>query len=177
MPIPWVAKPYMYTQLIKSCPTRRSGPSRPAPFWATIGPSSDSRAGDLLEGYRAFYSVQLGDGGGAEAIRAMRSVNRDLRFYPAEALFRTIFFRYVEKHCTGVTLEERVDTVFEAILAADPDAVSRSDEVKSWLRGVVLDHPTHFESAKAKCFMFDRLPENRQRVVCSYADGPPGTGP
>ena len=103
----------------------------------------------------------------------MRVASPKLRFYPAEVLFRTIFFRYVDKYCTDVSVDERVDTVFEAIVAADPDAVHRETEVRAWLRASVFDHPTHFERAKAECFMFEEFPENRQRVVCTFGDGPP----
>ncbi|MEQ1911714.1 MAG: hypothetical protein ABMA15_23045 [Vicinamibacterales bacterium] len=151
-------------------------PSRPAPFWAAIGPPVPVTAHVLLEAFKAFYSAQLGERGGVEGIRAMRAVSPALRFYPAELLFRIIFFRYIEKHCTGVTLDERVDDVFEAIVAAHPDALEREPEVRAWLRSSVFDHAIHFERAKAECFMFEDIPENRERVLCTFADGPPPVG-
>ena len=151
-------------------------PDRPAPVWALIGPTSEMPASQLLAAFKALYSELLASGDGVVAIEAMRgAIQRGghLAFLPAEIIFRAVFFRYVIEHCQGVPLQQRIDSIFEAIVEKDPGAAANEASVRKWLETTIDDHAAHFERRKADYFMFAAIPENRLRIKCQYSDGPP----
>ena len=91
--------------------------SRPAPFWALIGPSTSEHPIVLFPAFEAFYSTLLDelDGGKAvadllETVRA-KSATHSLSVLQGERMFTRAFRQYVEEKCNPDAIAQRVAAI------------------------------------------------------------------
>ncbi len=149
-------------------------PTDRAPVWGLCGPPDKIPAGQLLDGYRAFYSVLL-QGSGVNAARAamnaaVPSLKEHSVFINAEYIFAWVFRHYLAEMCSEDAVSRRVADINLQVKARGlkPRAI---DAGAAMARREMTDPASQkaiFEERKRNFFYADLYPENAERLNVSF---------
>lgn len=155
--------------------------SRPAPFWALIGPSTSEYPIVLFPAFEAFYRTLLDELDGGKAVRELleaagaRSAKHSLSVIHGERIFTRSFRRYVEEKCSPDAIAQRVAAIIaeqkqraSAQGATVPEA--QWDRQAADIAAGLADTRPMFEEYRRRFFMIDVCPENDDRFALTYEE-------
>lgn len=148
---------------------RAVNPTEPSPVWALIGPQVKIMDRDLLHAYRIFYRELLSRFDGTRALKlALGQVPngiRDFGFYSAMFLFKISVSMYLAHCADAAAIRNRANRLMCRIVAERPELVDQRDEILNNIMSWIKRPEERFEEWKSAFFMYDQLPENRERFA------------
>jgi len=137
-----------------------------APCWGLIGPMKPVSAGNLLQGFAAFYRVLFSTLDGDLAIKELfrLSPNTPYVFIPAEGFFRRAYSGYLRNYTTPDAYNARARKLSRMIRKTNPNGVG----VGAMKRILKKNEKVAFEKFRGHFFMADLFPENDDRFDASY---------
>lgn len=145
-----------------------------APFWAVVGSDDVLKAGEIQDGFGAFYRTLLTTLNGTQAVEALNQTTGraapTFRFLSAEALFLRAYATYFLKYTMGRGKRER----FEALVSDARKNPTVAQKGLSWVRAQVKaligpeQEEEYFEAQWARFFFIAEHPDNAKRFALTY---------
>jgi hypothetical protein len=140
-----------------------------APVLGLIGPKKEISAGKLGDGFKNFYQTFFETGSLKSAIQALNaSAERGMYFRTtAEEFFYAVWTSYKKIQCTEEEINKRARSMYRALKKKKVDKIPSIGSLKRTLRH---REPELFDEYRDTYFMYDRVPENRERFAVTYKE-------
>ena len=94
------------------------GAINPAPCWCVVAPTESVDPGEILQGFRVFYSTFLRHLDAGRAVKELTNIRlSNGRWFgePAELWFEKLVIGYIESHCTKKVVRTRARKLFRKL--------------------------------------------------------------
>lgn len=134
-------------------------PSRPCPCWAVVAPTDEVHPGQVMSGFRKFYSALLRTRSVNEAQQALRTAEGRWFLNNAEFWYLEVVQHYVENQCTPHVLRSRIASLHKKL--KDSGSSKSMPEVKAHLKQQHQNDLTYrfFD----QYFSIEKIPSNKAR--------------
>jgi hypothetical protein len=136
----------------------------PAPCWCLIAPTKKVDPGEILGGFRVFYSALFKDADMGSAVRAISRCqlsHGEWLWEPAEIWYQRIVTGYIKVHCTESAARERARTIYK-----DAKKDGKRTSLGSILRIMKKKNRDAFTGDYFdRFFIIDIIPENNIRFA------------
>lgn len=139
-----------------------------APVWGVLGPTRDVTAGQIEDGFSAFYSAIFQEVSEFSPFRALAEhVPRGTyHLTTAEEFFYQVWINYRTEHCTEDELSQRAKAIHHELRRRGGDA----PEVSAIRKHILDKDPQTFENFRDHYFMYDLDKQNRERYPVTYEE-------
>lgn len=138
----------------------------PCPFWGVCGPSVEISAGDIIDGYAAFYHKALDSADMNAAINRLKEAiprHADkFNIWNSEFLFLLAFRHYLQAYCSSAAIDQRTEAMVKKAKADLGEALD-AGKCKRYVRerlGTEDGQRRDFERMRESFFMHDIYPKN-----------------
>lgn len=94
------------------------GAIKPAPCWCVVAPTETVDPGEILNGFRVFYSCLLRDGDMGRAVDAISKCQLSQGYWlsePAELWYEKLIVGYIETHCKNSVVRARAMKIYQKL--------------------------------------------------------------
>jgi len=148
----------------------------PSPFWGVCGPSVEISAGDVIDGYSAFYGEALVSADMNAAIGRLKQAiphHADkFNIWNSEYLFMLAFRHYLHVHCNPKAIDQRAESIVKEARAGLGTALD-AEQCDRYVRerlGTEDGQKREFERMITRFFMHDIYPRNPSLPSPSFED-------
>jgi len=134
-------------------------PTRPSPCWAVIAPVNEVNPGEVMSGFRNFYSTLLRTGSVNEANSALKVSQGAWYMNNAEAWYYGCIKNFIETHCTPQALEPIISATHAQYLQSG--LTISASQIKAQFIKNQLNYLTR--TCFDRYFSTDAIPENKHR--------------
>ena len=150
--------------------------AEPCPFWGVCGPSEEISAGDIIDGYSAFYGEALASADMNAALSKLKQAiprHADkFNIWNSEYLFLLAFRHYLHHCCNADAVKQRAKAIIDEAQAGLRNTLDTT-ECANYVRkrlGTEAGQAQEFERMKRRFFMHDLYPQDSSLPSPSFED-------
>lgn len=140
-----------------------------APVWGILGPTREITAGQLNDGFSAFYSAFFQEDLEVSPFRALTDSVPEQMYYltTAEEFFYQVWINYKTVQCMDEELDRRAQVIQDEIRRQG----NEPQELDAIRQQILDKDPETFEEFRDHYFMYDLNEDNRNLYPVTYEEG------